>query len=182
MKNYHIGKVNVYYFYRFEMTHVTDIFLSHDWGKDHYNHKRVAFINKQLQQIGYKTWFDGECMAGDIDEKMSCGIEQAKGVIVFITKQYHEQVNGDNANDNCKLEFGHATRQKNKNIVAVVMEPCMTDTKNWRGSLGMHLGGKIYIDMSGDLKDRKYFHQKMESLQKELQHMGIHPLPGIFIF
>ena len=86
------------------MEPVTDVFLSHNWGKDESgrdNHHRVSLINKELKALGYKTWLDEEKIAGNIAEKMSLGIEQTKGVIVFITWKYHEKVNGKNAADNC---------------------------------------------------------------------------------
>lgn len=167
------------------MANVTDVFLSHNWGKDELgrnNHNRVALINKKLKKVGYDTWFDEERMTGDIDKKMSQGIEKAKGVIVFITKRYHEKVQGDKANDNCKLEFSHATRQKNQNMLPVVMEPGMCDTGKWTGPVGMHLGGRMFIDMSGDLKDKHYLNKKMKRMQKELRCMGIQPLSGTFAF
>ena len=47
--------------YRFEMALDTDVFLSHNWGKDESgrdNHQRVSLINKELKECGYETWFD----------------------------------------------------------------------------------------------------------------------------
>ena len=168
----------------------TDVFLSHNWGKDetgHDNHERVSLINKELQKMGYQTWFDAECMSGGIVERMSQGIEQTKGVIVFITRRYHDKVNSMNASDNCQLEFNYASRKKTRlKMVAVVMESCMRDTSRWTGSIGMHLGGELYVDMSGDLKNRTYLNEQRKVLQKELQSRGIQPTLGIlcscFIF
>ena len=63
------------------MTAGTDVFLSHNWGKDESgrdNHYRLSLINKGLQELDDQTWFDKECMAGDIAEKMSKGIEENK--------------------------------------------------------------------------------------------------------
>ena len=51
------------------MAHTADVFLSHNWGVDNSgrdNHFRVSLINKELQYIGYKTWFDGDRMKGDL--------------------------------------------------------------------------------------------------------------------
>ena len=168
----------------------TDIFLSHNWGKDESgrdNHERVSIINKELKKIGYQTWFDSERMRGGIVAKMAQGIEQTKGVIAFITRRYHDKVNGMNAGDNCQLEFNYASRKKTRlKMVAVVMESCMCDTSRWDGSIGIHLGGEIYVDMSGDLKDRTYLNEQMKVLQNELQSKGIQPTTGIlcscFIF
>ena len=161
----------------------TDVFLSHNWGKDESgrdNHYRVSLINKELKDFGYQTWFDEERMAGGIANKMSNGIEQTNGVIAFITRRYHEKVNGENAGDNCRLEFDYASRKKTSSkMVAVVMEKCMLDTRTWTGLIGMHLGGEMYVDMSGELESRTYLSKQMKFLLNELQSKGIEPLPGI---
>ena len=163
----------------------TDIFLSHNWGEDESgrdNHERVSLINKELQNMGYQTWFDAEQMRGSLVEKMSQGIEQSKGVIVFITRRYHEKVNGINASDNCQLEFNYASRKKTRlKMVAVVMDSCMVDTNSWTGSIGMHLGGEIYVEMSGDLNNKSYLRKQMKILQNELQSKGIKLNPGMII-
>ena len=134
----------------------TDIFLSHNWGKDETgrdNHERVSIINKELQKIGYQTWFDAEHMRGGIAEKMSQGIEETKGVVVFITRWYHDRVNSMNASDNCQLEFNYASRKKTRlKMVAVVMEKY--------------------------LKNRTYLNEQMKVLQNELQSKRIQPAPG----
>lgn len=161
----------------------TDVFLSHNWGKDvsgRDNHERVSIINEELKRLGYQTWFDAERMTGCIAEKISRGIEQTKGVIAFITRRYHEKVNGQNTLDNCQLEFNYASRKKSRSkMVAVVMEECMGNTYIWTGLVGMHLGGEMFVDMSSDLNDRYYLSKKMKLLQNELQSKGIQPTPGI---
>ena len=48
----------------------TDVFLSHNWGKDSENHQKVAKINQALQDLGYVTWFDDKEMYGDIRARM----------------------------------------------------------------------------------------------------------------
>ena len=70
----------------------TDVFLSHNWGKNSINHKRVSVINQKLVELGYKTWFDEEQLWGSIDKKMAEGIEQTECVIVFLTRAYHERL------------------------------------------------------------------------------------------
>ena len=159
---------------------ITDVFLSNNWGTDELgrdNHQRVSIINKELKRIDYKTWFDEDKMSGDIDDRMAEGIENSKCVIVFMTKKYHDKVNGKIANDNCKLEFSHAKRTKTSDkMLAVVMEPCMTNTKEWKGQVGMHLGGKIYIDMTKNVANETYLRKQMGKLQNELWTMGIKPM------
>ena len=60
------------------MTHNTDLFLSHNWGKDELdrnNHDRVSTIKEELKILSYQTWFDEERMRGDIVNQMAGGIE-----------------------------------------------------------------------------------------------------------
>ena len=85
------------------MTAGTGVFLSHNWGKDESgrdNHYRLSLINKGLQELDDQTWFDKECMAGDIAEKMSKGIEKTKCKIIFIKQRNHNKVNSANIKDN----------------------------------------------------------------------------------
>ena len=168
------------------MTARTDVFLSHNWGKDEYgrnNHQRVSFINKKLKSSGYRTWFDEEQMTGNIDEKMAQGIEQTKGVIVFITQRYYTKVNGKDGRDNCQKEFLHASKIKTRaKMVPVVMEKVMRDLKPWSGLVGINIGGEVYIDMSGDIENENYLSQQMKLLLKELKFKGIQPMQGKLCF
>ena len=162
----------------------TDVFLSHDWGKDEYgrdNHQRVSLINDELKARGYITWFDVEKLAGNVDVEMAQGIEQSEGVIAFITRRYYEKVNGENARDNCQKEFQHASEIKTRaKIVPVVMEESMRDATPWKGLVGINIGKEMYVDMSGDIENKAYLNQKMELLLRQLQSKGIQPVQGIF--
>ena len=155
----------------------TDIFLSHNWGKNSINHKRVSVINQKLVELGYKTWFDEEQLWGSIDKKMAEGIEQTECVIVFLTRAYHEKVNGENIGDNCRKEFLYASERGLK-IVPVVMEKCMLNTDSWSGLIAFNLWKEVYVDMSGDLDDDLYLTQQMELLKRKLKSKGIHPEQG----
>ena len=165
---------------------VTDIFLSHNWGEDgsgRDNHQRVALINQELKNMGYETWFDEYEMAGNIAERMSEGIEHTKAVVIFLTRKYYEKVNGENALDNCKREFIYAVEKRTPaKMLVVVMEECMCNTKTWTKLVGFNFSARLYVDMSGNLEDRNYLHQQMESLQKQLEKMlnGVQPLQGNF--
>lgn len=156
------------------------MFLSHNWGADELgrnNRRRVSIVNKELKRIGYKTWFDEDRIRGDIDDRMAEGIEKTKCVIVFMTKKYYDKVTGKIANDNCKLEFNHAKRIRTSNaMIAVVMEPCMTNTREWKGHVGMHIAGRRYIDMTENVENETYLRKQMEKLQEELRNMGIKPM------
>ena len=176
-----------YYSCRFEMAAGTHVFLSHNWGYDQSgrdNHTRVSLVNEELKRIGYKTWFDEEKMVGNVAESMSEGIQETKVVIVFITRKYYEKVNGENSLDNCRREFIYTVQNKTPaNMIAVVMEESMRNTKTWTGLIGFDLSANMYVDMSGDLDDRTYLMEQMKRLQKELESKGIQPLQGIlFLF
>lgn len=162
----------------------TDVFLTHDWGKElgMDNHARVAIINKGLKERGLVTWFDEEQMQGNIKKQMVSGIDNAQCVVVFITKRYVEKVQGDNAEDNCQLEFNYAgLRKSGARMVSVVMEERMRNTRAWGGEVGMVLGGRLYTDMSGNLDDPDYLNSCLDSLYasimqligKSVKEMGI---------
>ena len=54
-------------------------------------------------------------------DQMCRGIDNAKVVLVFITKRYCDKVGGDNEGDNCKLEFNYAVRRKGKNLSSIAI-------------------------------------------------------------
>ena len=134
-----------------------DVFLSHDWGTDEQgrsNHERVAQVNAALKRAGLVTWFDEERMRGDIVKQMTDGIDRSSVVLVFVTRNYIRKVAGEGpngANDNCKAEFDYACNRKGvERMVAVVMETDCTDSRQWRGAVGMRLAGTLYHNLSGD--------------------------------
>ena len=130
------------------------------------NHERVSEVNRELKQIGYRTWFDEERMQGNIHDAMTEGIEKTKCVIVFLTKKYIEKVNGNDETDNCKLEFNYAFIRK-KLIVLVVMEEEAKEAMKI-GVLGMKIGAKLYIDMSRELK----IGELVEQLKRQEIHLN----------
>ena len=127
---------------------IYDCFLTHDWGKDEKgrdNHQRVSAINTELKRRGFRTWFDEDRMRGNIQKQMAAGIDQSAVVVGFITRRYHDKVNGEDDQDNCQLEFPSACRKKKvKNIVTVVNEQRMCNTQQWDGLVGSNLGGELY--------------------------------------
>lgn len=156
------------------MTIRTDCFLTHDWGRDlgQDNHARVALLNSALQKRGLKTWFDAEKMQGNIKKQMVSGIDNTQCVVVFITKRYNEKVAGENAEDNCQLEFNYAAlRKTGVRMVPVVMEERMRNTREWIGEVAMVLGGRLYVDMCGDLTDPAYLNAKADELYAAI--MGV---------
>ena len=76
-------------------------FLTHDWGYDTQsrdNHARVRRVNAALQRLGFRCWFDEEQMRGDINEKMTSGIDNSSCVVVFVTKNYLLKAAGNGSN------------------------------------------------------------------------------------
>ena len=71
---------------------------------------------------------------------MTIGIVRSS-VAVFITHKLIQQVNNDGPK---KAEFEFTLKRKGIDfIVPVVMEECCRDTRNWRGPVGLQLGGKL---------------------------------------
>jgi hypothetical protein len=153
-----------------ELSQATDVFLTHNWGTGNATHDRVARINLALKKKKLTTWFDSDRMRGNIVEQMTSGIEKSGLVIVFITKEYIEKVNGSNSTDNCKIEFEYAVRRKKREkIISVLLDSDCWDTKDWRGIFGAALGGQLYVNMSDDAK----FDDSMQELCNMIRaHQG----------
>ena len=150
----------------------TDVFLTHDWGKDELgrgNHERVAVVNTALKELGYTTWFDSDRMTGDIMQQMAAGIDNTKVVLVFVTQRYAQKVGGTNEADNCKLEFQYATRMKTKALmVPIIMEDRMKRPSEWTGPVGFALGGELALRMSFDFDDKEKFTASLAELKHEI--------------
>ena len=70
---------------------------AHDWGTDEKgrdNHARVAAVHAALTAAGMRCWFDEEQMQGDINARMTEGVDTSAVVVVFITKRYCAKVAG----------------------------------------------------------------------------------------
>jgi len=146
----------------------TDCFLSHNWGEQNKNHEFVKKVNMELQKRGWKTWFDENQMDGNIRFRMAEGIDNTKCVVVFITKEYRDKVNGIDMTDNCKYEFSYAMNQLgSQNMIPVVLETEMRDTKKWKGELGAALGSMLYVDLS----DMSMLEFKYEDISRKIRKM-----------
>jgi hypothetical protein len=138
-----------------------DCFLTHNWGIDKFNLKRVNSICKNLTASGLYCWFDEDEMRGDTRYKMTEGIDNSKCVVVFITSDYRDKVNSGDSRDNCRYEFKHSFEQFGaEKMIPVVMEKDMQITRYWKGELGASLSASLYIDFSeiassGDIFDKK---------------------------
>ncbi len=133
-----------------------DVFLSHDWGKDvegRDNHARVLRLCQEMTARNIVPWCDEYEMKGNIDDCMASGIDNSRNVIIFVTKQYIKKANGlaeKGEMDSVYKEFNYtACHVHLKNIITVVMEEGVKDTKNeWKGKFGLLLSGQLYIDYS----------------------------------
>jgi hypothetical protein len=78
-------------------------------------------------------------MQGDINSKMTQGIDDSAVIVVFITNQYIRKVAGDGAagaDDNCKMEFDYAV------CIGLDLNPEFLDCVRcliWYGSLASNL-------------------------------------------
>ncbi|OQR86666.1 hypothetical protein ACHHYP_10328 [Achlya hypogyna] len=154
------------------LSSLTDVFLTHDWGTDGSNHRKVSVINGLLRDRG-----------GNIKMKMISGIENARCIVVFVTQRYMEKVGGDNGEDNCQLEFNFAARRKtNMKMISVLMDPSpfMKDCRNWTGPVGMTLGGALYIDFSNVMDNPDLLAARMDDLMAKLTTIIGKPLKERF--
>lgn len=82
--------------------------------------------------------------------KLFQAIGKVKLFIAFLNQDYIDEVNGNKASDNCKLEFLHATRTKLANgaVLPVVLDAHSKDSRQWHGDIGMVLGELPFVDLS----------------------------------
>lgn len=143
-------------------------FLSHDWGENSANHFRVRKVCQALKALGMSVWFDEEQIHGHIRDKIVAGIDSCDCMVVFVTRNYINKVNGNEGRDCCKMEFNYGFDHLGpQRMVAVVMEPDLLDCKKWPGSLGAALGSQLYMNMATcDLDDEEVLVSKTKELQK----------------
>jgi len=143
-------------------------FLSHNWGEKNKNHEIVKKTNIALKKRGLNTWFDENKIDGNIRFKIAEGIDNTKCLVVFITKEYRDKVNGFDMKDNCKYEFTYAMNQLgSQNMISVIMEEEMKETNKWKGELGAALGNMLYIDFTEEIDIEK----KYDELYKRIKHI-----------
>jgi hypothetical protein len=134
-------------------------FLTHNWGSGGINHAKVSRINKQLNELGLRTWFDEEKLTGNIRQGLADAISNSNCFVVFITKEYELKVNSNNPEDSCYYEFNFASSTgtlTSKKMVAVVLDANMKDPWKWSGRLSAELGSHLYVDFSGAFEINGY--------------------------
>jgi hypothetical protein len=143
-------------------------FLSHDWGANSANHHRVKRICSALQSLGMSAWLDEQQIGiNNIRDRIAAGIDASDCMVLFITSNYMNKVNGTDGRDCCKIEFNYAFDKLGpQRMIAVVLDPELLDTKKWRGSLGAALGSQLYMNMANcDLEDEEVLMSKVKELQ-----------------
>lgn len=68
--------------------------MSHDWGFFH--HEAVVKIATSLGTHGIRCWLDEQQIKGNIDQKMTEGIDSSQYFLVFITANYLKKVASGN--------------------------------------------------------------------------------------
>ena len=154
-----------------------DIFISHAWGNDSLkrnNHERSKEIANYLIKKNYNVWFDEYDIYGNIDNSIMKGINNAKIIIICLTKRYcdkiNKAVNNNFLNDNCYKEWSYCLFKK-KIIIPIVMDIEMRDIYLQDGIVQMYLNNTIYIDCS----DKINFNE----IIKQINNNNIYPCKQI---
>ena len=100
---------------------------------------------------------------------MAEGIENTQCMVVFITAEYRNKVNGTELRDNCHFEFAYAVQQLGpQRMVPVVMEAGMRNTRDWKGILGANLGNLLYVDMSDVVQGSELFYTRVGEIRDKV--------------
>ena len=135
-----------------------DIFISHAWGFDELNrdnHKRCLEIYNKLSQRGFSVWIDESDMKTNIDLSIINGIDNAKIILLCLTKKYCDKINYSVYNnmpqDNCYKEWNYSIFRQ-KYIIPILMEDQMKNVYvKEKGIIQMYLNNMLYIDASSDI-------------------------------
>jgi hypothetical protein len=152
-----------------------DVMITHDWSIDEFgrnNHDTNIMLNEALKARSFNTWFDQDRMEGDIVQQMTDGIKNSACVLVSITQRYMEKVEGTNDNDNCKIEFGFAQRNKGASrMIPLPMEPRCMNPQAWTGPVGGILGGQLYpTNLAFDIiADRARFEAAVDKISDRIR-------------
>ena len=133
------------------------LFFSHTWQHDKLNrntHKRVYELAKKLENCGWSIWIDEDNIIGNIDAAMASGIDNAEAIIVCLTESYCLKVNetakDPRRRDNCLKEWTYANA-RNKLMIPVVMEPCLSSINDWPpGVVSLYFGSTLYVNATND--------------------------------
>ena len=92
------------------------------------NHKHCIELYNKLSENGFLVWIDESDMKTNIDLSIIIGIDNAKIVLLCLTKKYCDKVNYSVYNnmpqDNCYKEWSYSIFRQ-KYIIHVLMEEQM---------------------------------------------------------
>ena len=164
-----------------------DVFLSHNWGKDEKgrdNHARVVKISEYLTSKGFRCWIDAEEMTGNLDKKMSSGIDASRMCIAFITDTYLKKTDGEGdggESDNCFKEFQYSSKAKGPQyILPVIMEDDLMAQGDWYGPVALSLNNKIYCPLTADEDNEEEWLKQCVGIEKELLKKLKKPFNAMF--
>ena len=145
-----------------------DCFLSHSWGKNHLNHRRVVAIAQKLKTHGLRVWVDAEQMTDTVEHQMLQGMVRSHVFVAFITKEYLKSSN--ESNKNAGQEFRYAASVDVDLIAPVVMERELLNLQSWNETVvKLKLASKLYIDFSSPAKENA----NLESLVRRIKELKV---------
>ncbi len=122
----------------------THVFLSHDWGINGDNHRRVMQVSKALNSRGLLTWIDEE--RSTLMEILD-GIDHTECLLVFITENYVKKLDDENF---VAMDFNYGFNKFGADqTIIVVLEEAMRNQDKWGKKLRFLLGSYLYFDLSG---------------------------------
>ncbi|XP_019130430.1 uncharacterized protein LOC109142154 [Larimichthys crocea] len=137
------------------------IMLSYQWD----DQALVKKIYDRLKDDGLPVWMDIEGgVAGNINDSMAAGVEDAVVICPFMTPAYQ-------ASRNCKKELNYADTRE------VIMVPVML-ANNWEASewLGLITAGLLWVDFRNAGNDEEHFELCIRSLEEEIMFNAGHLL------
>lgn len=136
-----------------------DVFLGHSWGQDERDHARVVRLADKLQgQFGLNVWVDRARLRDDILPEICDGLDDSQFFCACVSREYETKVLAP-AKDRIEyasVEFNTAARTRGKDfLIPIILEPNMRVPNEWKGPLGVVMGGLYFVDYSSDeLLDR----------------------------
>jgi hypothetical protein len=129
------------------------VMLSYQWDSQ----KTVLSVRDALASRQVPTWMDVDGgMQSDVYDSMAEGVQNAAGVVAFMTQRYQDS-------NNCKLEAKFACEQQVQ-IIPVMMQA------DWRASgwLGILTAGALWVP----LHDEAVFEQGVDALFGQISKLA----------
>jgi GTPase SAR1 family protein len=149
------------------------VFLSHDWGEDHGNHKKVKEIDSLLKKEGITTWIDSTNNRDNMLFSIADGIRKSHFFIVFLTANFNDKIQrGHEDKEWCFRELSFASYMLSpKNLMVVVLDEAVAGRKNWALILEFLFATDMHFDLSkggrieGDYREAEAWPKLLEKLR-----------------